>query len=250
MAFQPRYTYLLQYNTIIKISSCTPNKRTVQFATMKPKCFFLISRYNENPSWIKKYTNNYIIYNKGKDNLQNFKTKRMPNIGGNQYDIFHFIHENYGNLPDLMAFMQAEPFDHCPKKVFNRLIQRERFTSLEYYGPTPANKYEKRDFDGGFMEINNSWYIEAHNKSQRKKCRYSSLDEFMQKYFKNYQHVDWIRFAPGSQYIIEKKQARYYPKKFWKKMMDEISKFNTTEAHIIERSLWMFFQCTLQPRTS
>lgn len=216
-------------------------------AKRKPKCFFVISRYNEDVSWIKNYTNNYIVYNKGKDNLKQFKTKKMPNIGGNQYDIFHFIFENYDNLPELMAFMQAEPFDHCQKQVFNKLILRQRFTPLEFYGPTPANKYEGRNFDGGFMEINNNWFIEAHNKSHSQTCKYSSLDEFMHIYFKNYQHVDWIRFSPGSQYIIEKKQAQSYPKFFWKKLMLELPKHNVTEGHIIERGLWMILQCTLTP---
>lgn len=217
-------------------------------AKRKPKCFFVISRYNEDVSWIKSYTNNYIVYNKGKDDLKQFKTKKLPNIGGNQYDIFHYIYTNYNNLPDLMAFVQAEPFDHCKKEVFNKLILRNKFTSLEYYGPTPANSYERRDFDGGFMEINNSWYINAHNKKHRLQCKYSSLDEFMKKLFKNYHYPDWIRFSPGSQYILEKKQVLHYSRKFWKQLMEEISGFNLSEAHIVERTLWMIFRCTLEPK--
>mgnify|MGYP006910669639 CR=1 FL=1 len=114
----------------------------------------------------------------------------------------------------------------------------EKFCSLEYYGKIPANAFENRDKDGGFMERNNNWYISAHNQTYQQTCQYSSFDEFMNKYFENYVRLNWIRFAPGSQYIIEKKQALYYSKSFWESLMKELPKHNVTEGHIIERALY------------
>ena len=207
--------------------------------TLKP--FFVLSRYKEDPSWIKEYTENYIIYNKGPQDLPDFKTKVMPNIGGNQYDIAHFIYENYENLPDLMAFLQAFPWDHCNREKFDKIIYNEFFTSLESYEHLENTHAHIIDSDGGYMEINNSWYIPAHNSTYNLTCKYKSYHEFMLRLFKDYDAPTYIRFAPGSQYLITKKDALRYSKKFWKFLMDELPKNGMTEAHIIERSLYYVF---------
>ena len=93
--------------------------------------FFVISRFKEDISWIKELTDNYIVYNKGDDDIPEYKAKKMPNIGGNQRDTFHFIYDNYDNLPDLMAFVQGDPFDHCKDGKFYDLIKNRHYTKLE-----------------------------------------------------------------------------------------------------------------------
>jgi hypothetical protein len=55
------------------------------------KAFLVISRFNEDISWINDYTSNYIIYNKGEELPPSFKQKLLPNFGANQYDIFKYI---------------------------------------------------------------------------------------------------------------------------------------------------------------
>jgi len=202
---------------------------------------FILSRYNEDYSWIENYTQDYLIYNKGESILNNSKIINIENIGGNQRDIAKFSFENYDNLPDIMIFTQAFPFDHCRQDIFDNLIQNTEFTPLEYYGNTPANGWEQRDEFGGFKEINNNWYIYTHNSTYNLTCKYNSFDEFMNKYFDNYNHLDFIRFAPGSQYLITKKEILQYPRYFWKCLMEELTTKNSTEAHIVERSLYYIF---------
>lgn len=203
---------------------------------------FILSRYNEDYSWIENYTQDYIVYNKGELILNNPKIINIENLGGNQRDIAKFAFEHYDYLPDIMIFTQAFPFDHCTQNVFDKLIQNTEFTPLEYYGNTPANGWEQRDEFGGFKEINNSWFVSAHNQSKNQTCRYNSFDEFMNKYFDNYNHLDFIRFAPGSQYLITPKEILQYPKKFWVILMNELNSLSPTEGHIIERSLWHIFK--------
>jgi len=199
--------------------------------------FWIVSRYKEDVDWLSDYTNNYVIYNKGIPiNHPNYYN--TENIGGNQRDICHYIYNNYNHLPELMVFVQAYPWDHCFKLIFDELIKNNKFTALEYYGETPANAWERRDDFFGFEELNNSWYIEAHNNSNNQSCKYSSFDEFMNFYFENYKHLDYIRFAPGSQYIVEKKQALQYPRSFWYKLMNEMNSKSPTEGHIIERAFY------------
>lgn len=201
--------------------------------------FLVVSRFKENIDWVDEYTDKYLIYNKGEFIREDPRIISVENTGGNQKDIFRFVVDYYDNLPELMAFVQAYPFDHCKEEVFARIICNDFYTPLEYYGMTPANSFEERSHTGGFMEVNNNWYIHAHSQSNNQTCRYSSLDEFMNKYFENYQHTDYIRFTPGSQFIIEKHQILYYPKRFWQSLFDELPRNNMTEAHIIERSMNM-----------
>lgn len=209
---------------------------------------FLINHYEKDFRWVTDYTENYLVYNKNKKSPFRGHPAMMDvdNFGVNIYDMFHFFYYNYYTLPDLIVLLQDDPFDHCQKEIFDELIKRNRFTPLENYGTEPANGYEKRDFDGGFLEINNNWFIPAHNATHGLSCKYDSLDSFMNKYFSNYRHVDWIRFAPGGQYIVEKAQILHYPMRFWFWLMLEFDKPNMTEAHIVERCLWMIFQCTLK----
>lgn len=211
--------------------------------------FFILSRYNEPYNWIIDYSDsNYLIYNKGTP-VEEERVINIENIGGNQRDIFKFFYDNYETLPDYMIFIQAYPFDHCQRKTFDDLINCDKLTALEdYTHVTESNVHIKDEKDGGYCEINNSWYIPAHNGTYNQSCVYNNFDEFMYKYFSDYKHLDWIRFAPGSQYLIPKQNALQYPKIFWKYLMEELYKNNMTEAHIIERSLFMILKGTYSLR--
>lgn len=200
--------------------------------------FLVVTRYKEPFRWIEEYTDTYLVYNKGEPVLNNFHIYNSENVGGNQRDILHFAYECYDALPNPIAFIQANPFDHCKRETFNKLIHNYKFTSLEDYTHLENTHAHVIDKYGGYTEINNSWYIPAHNGTYGLTCKYSSFDEFMNKYFEDYEHVDWIRFAPGSQYIVEKEQFLAYPKNFWKCMVEELTENNMTEAHIIERAMW------------
>ena len=202
---------------------------------------FVVSRYKEDYIWISEYTSDYLIYNKGEPIEDDAHIINTENIGGNQRDICKFIADNYDNLPNITIFCQSFPYDHCRKDVFNKLIQNTEFTSLEYYGNTPANNWETRYADGEFGEINNSWYIGAHNASNNQTCRYSGFDEFMNTYFEDYHHVDFVRFAPGSQYLIPKENVLQYPRKFWEALMNELNSKTPTEGHLLERAFWHIF---------
>jgi hypothetical protein len=207
----------------------------------------IISRYEEDVSWLENYNFDYIIYNKGSELSSDYNVSNIDNIGNNQRDIFKYIIENYDNLPDVMTFIQGDPFEHCKKEKFDKLINNTTFTALESYEDIQQNDAQILDESGGYMEINNSWYINAHNGTYNQSCAYSSFFEFMLKTFKNYTYEPWVRFSPGSQYIITKEIAKFYSKKFWEFLMNILYKNNMTEGHIIERSLWMIFNCYLEP---
>jgi len=214
-------------------------KRTVD------RKLFIISKFQRDINWIHDFTENYLVYNTGTP-IEDSKTLNVTNYsnGSNQKYMFQYFCDNWDNLPNLMVFTQDYPFDHCKRKKFEVLVNNTYFTPLEDYGTKPSNGWEERDRNTGFLERNNSWYIDNNNRIYHISCRYKSFDEFMHRYFKNYSHLDWLRFCPGCQYIVEKNQVLQYPKEFWYKLLNEIDKFGSTEAHIIERALMYILKGT------
>ena len=69
----------------------------------------------------------------------------------------------------------------------------------------------------------------------------------MNETFKNYTPQMWLRFTPGSQYVLTKEIALNYSKEFWGSLMNILNRNGMTEGHIIERSLGLLFRCYLEP---
>ncbi|MDD5208135.1 MAG: DUF3431 domain-containing protein [Elusimicrobiales bacterium] len=225
----------------------------------KEKALLVVSRYKEDLSWLSGYKNKVFVYNKGPLEVKGYDFENVPNMGGNQYDICHYIYDNYDRLPPTIAFVQGDPFDHCNKEKLDRLLEKNWFAGLESYEHLKENDcHRKCSFvDWGYMEINNSWYIKSHNQTMRKKgfepkCPFHAFDDFMETFFEDYKHVDWIRFSPGAQYLVERERCLAYPRKFWRGLMDIFSEDGRinggTEAHVVERAMWMIFNGFFRPR--
>lgn len=205
---------------------------------------WIVNSYNTDFSWIDNYTDNYIIYDKTETLIETDKIRHQKNLGYNIYDYLTFIVDNYNSLPDVCVFIKANVFKHCKKEVFDILIQNNDFTSLEYYGNIPANNWEARTLNGGFLEINNSWYIKAMADTYGPEVNryFKTYNDFLDEMFINPENLMWIRFSPGANYIVPKENILYYTKDFWKKLLGYIDYHQTpSEAHIIERALYSIF---------
>ena len=226
------------------------------------KLFFVITRYNEDLSWLWEYThNNYLIYNKGEDNIDEFDSQyhhvqKVNNFGGNQYDICKYIYDNYDNLPEIICFLQGNPFDHCKKDKLDKIIHNRYFTAIESYEDNPENDVHKKDTDGGYMEINSGWYIAEHNRKllddgNEITCKFT-FESLMFDLFQDYKSLSFIRFAPASQYLVERAHCLQYSRTFWKKVMEmfptTIGINGGTEAHIIERAIYHILKGTYKAR--
>jgi hypothetical protein len=211
----------------------------------EPAAFFVVSAYHNDISWIGNYTKRYIIYDKSHTlNVANTKIIQPENVGYNCYDICHFIIENYDRLPDLIAFLEGNPFDHCKKETFDKLIYNTSFTSIEDYSHIPESYAHKKAEDGGYMEINTSWYLTSHTQTHGiETCRYSgNYNSFLDEIFQNPDHPEYIRFAPGGQYIVPRENILFYSKRFYEKIMSVVDYHRIpAESHMIERMLYYIF---------
>jgi len=217
----------------------------------------VVSDYNWLPedlkeSWMNKYTDNYIVYDrfhrdnwKGKD-----KIIKQKNVGQNVYDIFDFIINNYENLPPATIFCRSclfFPKGRTPplsngnynEHDFMKVCNNKTFTELHDYGAEVHTTHaSKLDSDGfGYLEINNSWYTN-HIKTKY----FNNLNVFLSDLYVNPVLPSYIRFAPGVNYLIPRQNILKYSKKFYEHIRDILSwDVVVGEAHIIERCMYTIF---------
>ncbi len=74
----------------------------------------IIAKYKEDIAWPSQVSDyEVVVYSKQVDEPDT-TLLTLPNIGRESHTYLHYIVSNYGDLPDLCVFAQANPFDHCP----------------------------------------------------------------------------------------------------------------------------------------
>ncbi len=204
------------------------------------KNFLMVSNYNADISWILDYTDNYIIYDRSDTDewtkpFDQSKVIRVKNIGWDIYDKFTYIIDNYDNLPDSIIMTKGNIFKYITKEEFDAICNNTIFTPIftkHHKTKLPISFYSE---NGMYNEINNSWY----------------LNIFPAKHFTTYNDLIWrylekipkyIPFAPGSNYIVTKKDIQQYPKSFYEKLRRYINySSHPGEAQVIERILYLLW---------
>jgi len=231
------------------------------------KNFLVVSDYgwlpdNLEESWVVKYTDNYLIYDRKHRWEESDRIKHQKNVGQNVYDMFDFIITHYDNLPDVTIFCRACLFfpkdqiypkssGNCSEEKFIELINNETFTEIHNYGKETEGGASRITDDGGYLEINNSWYFGPlpnvdGSQYQLERKYFSDYNEFMRDVYVNPIIQQWIRFSPGCNYIIPKSNILRYSKNFYDKIREYLSwapDMRIAEAHMIERALYTIFTC-------
>ena len=195
--------------------------------------FLVVSQYHFDVSWVENYTNNYIIYDKGHTMQESEKVKRLPNLGHNIGTYMTHIIENYDSLHDVTIFVKGDVFPrHCNQEKFDRLVNNKTFTSLESYDSEPENGLHVKAADGGYAEVNNSWYVSRHVSRH-----IQTYNEFMSRMFKNPPRTNFVRFPPGANFIVPKHYIYKYPKSFYEKINSFIQYLGTEEECLRSKPL-------------
>jgi hypothetical protein len=174
---------------------------------MNPTFQVVVSRYNEDISWLKNVKLDYIIYNKGEDDID-FYCVKLENIGREAHTMLYHIINNFKNLADYTIFLQGNPFDHCPNIL-------EILESL----PEKLNDLPKTSKD---------CYLIGHRLIEDDydalKCN-SFPYELIPKFFDK--RPDLYNFSNGAQYIVNKynivNKTLFFYKKILELSMKEVS---------------------------
>ncbi len=211
--------------------------------------FLVISNHDNDVSWVPEYADDYLIYDRSEnsvlpDTIDEKKIIRSKNIGFNLYDYFTFIIDNYDNLPDRVIFVKGNVFPrHVSREFFDRIANSNFFTPIEDY--KTFKTYWPVCFvssDGGFCEINNSWYTKHYATKY-----FRTYNDFISFCFKNPPIPRYVRFAPGANYIVPKENILKFPRVFYENLKMFISHCPLPgEAHIIERALYTLWTCNFE----
>jgi hypothetical protein len=224
--------------------------------------FFCISNYNNDLSWLSEYPNPHLIYDKtwaggvvDNDNSgilppSNLKEKypqyNITNGDPNGYNIsdyMTFIIDHYDSLPDVVAFLKGNTIGrHVSKEYFDRVINNKCFTCLEdwkEHDPNQAalqNGYAMFSCEGGWMETNDSWYL---NHSKHPTKYFKNYNDFLDYCFVDAVHPRYVRFPPGANFIVPKEYILKYNKIFYENLRTFTRHTRVSgEGQMIERALY------------
>lgn len=181
----------------------------------------VVSRFNENITWVKNFNqNNVIIYNKGQNDINlDYNIIKLQNVGREGHTYYKFISDNYDNLPDFVIFLQGFPFDHSPNiiNVINDILNNnDELDDFTYLSTCMVNfTFEK---GCGYLSIQhlNDTYEKIFNKKNTSNQIYT--------------------FGTGAQFMVSKKAILQKPKEFYEGIVKMLEySINPIEGYGLER---------------
>jgi hypothetical protein len=221
-------------------------------------------------NWVSEYSNPHLIYDKtwaggviDNDNSEiisptNLKEK-YPNYnitngdpnGYNISDYMTFIIDYYENLPDVVVFLKGNTIGrHVSKEYFDRVVNNKCFTCLEDWKEHDLNQaaiqngYAMFSCEGGWMETNDSWYLN-HPKHPTK--YFKKYNDFLDFCFKEPVHPRYVRFPPGANFIVPKENILKYDRIFYQNLRTFTRHTRVSgEGQMIERALYTIWMCNYE----
>lgn len=207
---------------------------------------FMISRYNQDVSWVSEYAPSMILYDRSDNPMPG--SNIVPNIGSDIADKLHFIIANYNSLPTVAVYTKANLFKYITKEEFDKVKDNSFFT------PLLTNNHKEIKFDGTqeyikrhgtdkdvcyyenniYWEINNGWYLNQHP------CKHDPGEVMKTLGILN---LEYVPFAPGSNYILTAFDIHKHPVEFYIKLLNYLTwSVYPGEAQIIERGLYTIWR--------
>lgn len=190
---------------------------------------WIISRYNHDISYLPEYTSDYVLYDRSEEPIEGSIV--VPNIGSDLYDKLTYIIDNYDDLPRVAVYTKANIFKYITKEEFDEIKDNEVFTPIltrQHKTYLPVCYYDE---EGMYNEINNLWYLGSHPPKS-----IESVEDLLH-LINNI--TEYCTFAPGSNYILPRKNILKHTKVFYMKLRDFLTWDRYPgEAQIIERHLY------------
>mgnify|MGYP001611599872 CR=1 FL=1 len=195
---------------------------------------FIISRFNHDIIPILPYiSTDYILYDRSDVPLLNSIV--VKNVGSDIYDKFTYIIDNYDNLPDVVALIKCNLFKYVSEEEFVKVKDNITFTPLltqNHKTYLPVCYYK----DGLYWERNDMWYLSSHP------CKNRMIPYELQEIV-GIGDMEYVSFAPGSNYILPKENILKHSKEFYIKLRSFLEwETYPGEAQIMERGLYTLWK--------
>jgi len=198
---------------------------------------FVVSRWNnQDISWVGQYAPSMILYDRSDNPIPG--SNIVPNLGTDISDKLHFIITNYNNLPPVAVYTKANLWKYITKPEFDRVKNNPFFTPLLTMTHRTYKDQQGKDVcfykDGIYYEINNAWYLNEHPIKHDPK----EIQALM-----GIDKLEYVPFAPGSNYILTAEDIRRHPIEFYIKLYNYLQwAVYPGEAQVIERGLYTIFR--------
>lgn len=187
---------------------------------------YVVHRYKHQAAWLNDYTSNPIIFDASPEPLKG--AIAVPNVGSDISWKFKWIIDNYDDLPEVSILIKCNLWDYIKPREFEKIKDNQTFTpilSQDHCTYKPVCWYE----NGLYCEINNYFYLNAHP------ARYA--DEI--KEFFKMDEREYNKFAPGSGYILTKRDILKHPMKIYEKLRSYLNwAVYPGDAQLMERNLY------------
>lgn len=203
----------------------------------------VIARYNEDISWLIKYSDKICLYNKGNSFVENYKFKlyrELPNIGREAHTYLKYIIDNYDNLPDYIIFTQGKIEDNFFFKDMNsKMVLNILLHDVIKYGYSKLYKiYESSDLCWGY-----NFRISNYG-SKVQQCKYNFLDWFNKFIYPEFP-TNNIFIYPHAIFSVRKDKILSNPKQKYIEIIKELDSIHPETAHYLERSWYYLFNLHL-----
>src|SRR3990167_1974096 len=197
---------------------------------------FVVSRYNQDVSWVGQYSPSMILYDRSDNPVPG--SNIVPNLGTDISDKLHFIITNYNNLPPVAVYTKANLWKYISQPEFDRVKNKQEFTPLLTMNHRTYKGEDGKDVcfykDGIYWEINNMWYLNSHPIKYDPK----EIQALM-----GIDKMEYVPFAPGSNYILTAEDIRRHPVEFYIKLYNYLQwAVYPAEAQIIERGMYTLWR--------
>lgn len=212
----------------------------------KSAAMYVISNYNTVPSELVARACNYLIYDQSDDAViaatveREFSNViRVPNPGHSLRNFFHYIADNYEDLPHAVALLKGNIIGrHVTLEYFDRVYRNNAYTLLYADPEFRARPHVSSvPYESALLEINNSWYM------HQRPFRYlSSFNDALDFLFADPVRPEWVMFAPGGCYIVPRENLLKYPAGFYRGLAFLTSyDYFPAEAYLVERLMHTVF---------
>ena len=198
---------------------------------------YVLVSYNNDPTWVKSYTDDWIIFDRSEKPFDFPNTIQTKNIGQVDYDKLGYLVDNYDNLPDVFLWGKTNLFKSINSVEFDIAKNREdEFVPLlTQFHKTymPVCWYDE---NGMYRELNNNWYVINFP------AKHFNTFESWAKYF-GIPSPAYIPFCPGGNYILTRERVHRYSKEFYKEMRSYLPYAKEpAEAQFCERSYYLMWK--------
>lgn len=212
---------------------------------MKNKPHLVISRYNEDISWVDdliSHNFNVFIYNKGSKlntpNNDKLNVIEIENIGRESHTYLYHIKNNYDSLPEKIIFTQAHPDDHVSENFKSEFLHFSN--SEESFRYFSKNILEMSILEDGVEEsgiLNGSFWRNRHSLS-------SCCVTVPKNLISNIEDKEW-KFGTGAIFGVDRKSILSRGIEFYLDCIEVLNNssdlINPPEGHAFERSWYLIF---------